>query len=78
MNGYQIQAKLDEALQAGRVASRAHYIVKAAIRHAQMTGRPVRDVADLERAINEYRTSGKKIYPHFSEDFACARRELVS
>lgn len=77
MNGYQIQAKLDEALQAGRVAIRAHYVVKAAIRYAQMTGRPVRNVEDLERAIEGYRNSGKKIYPHFVEDFACAKREFV-
>jgi len=55
MTSLYIQSKLEEALRCGRTAERSRYIVKAAIRAAQMMGRPVRSVEDLERAIGEYR-----------------------
>lgn len=54
MNGTLIQRKLEETLLADRFETRARHIVKAAIRNAQMAGRPVRNMEDLERAIIEY------------------------
>jgi len=54
VNGYEIQKALDSAHTRGALGTKAHYQIKAAIRSAQMRGRPVRNVADLERALREY------------------------
>jgi len=58
VNGYAIVKALDSAHMRGALGAKGHYLVKAAIRAAQMRGRPVRNMADLERALREY--SGPK------------------